>query len=156
MTSHTIRPRTAEGDPIVSPTTVYSPEDGVVEGVRRVATLDAQNVWDKVVGGNGIYLQGGSFWTRNATDGDYGELAVVDKDDVLGLFQYYGLQPGEVLELRKHVRTYYFPEGGFNERIEFETKSFIPAGLYLREIYLSTATSGAAPILAVNYKFYEV
>lgn len=155
MTAHTIRPRTAEGEPIVSPTSVYSPDEGVVEGIKHVATLDSQNIWDTLLE-NPIYLQGGSFWIRNATVGDYGELAVVDKDDVLGLFALYGLEEGDVLELRKHVRTFHFPTGGFQDKVEFQSKSYIPAGLYLREIYVSTATTGDQPIMAVQYKFYEV
>ena len=155
MTAHTIRDRTDQGELIVAPTTVYSPDEGVVEGIRHVAALDSQNIWDTKLD-SPIYLQGGSFWIRNASSGDYGELAVVDKDDVLGLFAYYGIPSGGVLELRKHVRTFHFPPGSFQDRVEFSSKSYIPAGLYMREIYFSTATTGDQPVMAVQYKFYEV
>jgi hypothetical protein len=156
MTAIIQTPASPEGVPVYSPTTVYCPEDGVVWGVRRTAALNSQNIWDTQLI-NAIYLQGGGLWICNAIDGDYGELAVVDKDDILGLFQYYGLVKGvDVLELRKHVRTLYFPTGNYDHEIEFETKTYIPAGLYLREIYMSVGTTGEQPIMAVHYKAYEV
>lgn len=156
MTSLILTPSSPEGNPIFAPTTVYVPEAGVFKGYVHPATLNAQNIWDEKLDVP-IYLQAGGCWVRNATQGDYGELAVVDKDDVLGLFAYYGLTKGvDILELRKHVRTLYFPAGSFECSIDFETKSYIPAGLYLREIYVSTGTSGDQPILGVHYKFYEV
>jgi hypothetical protein len=156
VTAIILNPLTAAGEQIVAPTTVYCPEDGVFKGYIHTASLNSQNIWDELLS-LPIYLQGGGCWVRNATQGDYGELAVVDKDDVLGLFSYYGLTVGvDVLELSKHVRTLYFPAGSWDEIIEFETKRYIPAGLYLREIYVSTATTGEQPVLGIKYKFYEV
>jgi hypothetical protein len=156
VTAILLNPITVAGEQIIAPTTVYCPEDGVFKGYVHTAALNAQSIWDEQLA-SPIYLQAGGCWVRNASSGDYGELAVVDKDDVLGLFAAYGLTVGvDVLELRKHIRTLYFPPGGSEFSLDFETKSYVPAGLYLREIYVSTATSGEQPVLGVRYKFYEV
>ena len=122
MTSLVIPQLTVEGYDVVAPTTVYSPENGASKGYPpRTATLNAQNIWDEPLA-TGIYLFGGGCWVRNATQGDYGELAVVDKDDVLGLFAYYGLIKGvDVLELRKHLRTHYFPVGASELAMEYRS-----------------------------------
>lgn len=61
---------------------------------------------------------GGEYWIKQEDidkihEDDYIEFAIVDKNDVLGLFQYYGLskENGDVLELTKFVLTDYIKKG---------------------------------------------
>jgi hypothetical protein len=83
------------------------------------------------------------------------EFALVDKDDVLGLFAAYGLTVGvDVLELGKFVITMYVPEGSFQDNMSVEAPVSVMAGLYLRLIYHSVGTTD--PIIAPTYKWHEV
>ena len=77
----------------------------------------------------------------NAVVGDYIEEAVVDKDDVLGYFGYYGYTVGvDVLELKKYVITEYVHPKMEGVRQEFQANSVfaVVAGLYTRTIFEST------------------
>ena len=80
---------------------------------------------------------------EDASLGDYIEEAVVDKDDVLGLFNTYGLTVGtDVLELKKYIKTEYINPLVAGQRQVFIANStfVIAAGLYLRTIYVSVGT----------------
>lgn len=88
-----------------------------------------------------IYLSGGDFAVCGViAEGDYAEMSIVDKDDVLGLFALYGLTVGvDVIELKKYVKTYYFLPGDDGNRINIEpgTVAEVYYGLYMRASYTS-------------------
>jgi hypothetical protein len=154
MTAAVITPVTDTGNPIYAPTFVYTAEDGVYKGYKYELVAGAQNIFDELVAAP-IYLQAGEAIVKDANWGDYGEMSVVDKDDVLGLFATYGLIKGvDVLELKKHARTIYMMPGDSESKLDFESARYVPAGLYLRSVYVSTGS--AAPKMIVRYKWYEV
>jgi hypothetical protein len=97
-----------------------------------------------------IAFYGGGYKINGAVnDGDYVELAIVDKDDVLGLFGLYGLTVGvDVLEIKKFEQTHYVVD---NDRTEITSSqcSLIPQGLYLRFIYESVGA--LEPSVIVKY-----
>ena len=114
-------------------------------GHKYTATAGATNIFDEVVTTE-KQLRGGWYelMDSNAAVDDYVEFAVVDKDDVLGLFSTYGLTVGvDVLELKKYVKTEYVNPSNANNREVFMVGSVfaITAGLYLRTIYESTGIS---------------
>ncbi|MBW2170305.1 MAG: hypothetical protein JRG69_13815, partial [Deltaproteobacteria bacterium] len=103
-------------------------------------------------------LRGGSYETFgvDAVVGDIVEFAVVDKDDVLGLFGMLGLTVGiDVLELRKYVRKEYVNPSAFGRRQVFEGNSAfaVIAGLYLRSVYESNGSVDV--VFKVNMLAYE-
>ena len=94
-------------------------------------------------------INGGEYWvsegyTSNVHVDDYVEFSIVDKDDILGLFNYYGLiQGSDILELSKFVITDYVQKGnpitGYHAQC-FEGitgTSKVYQGLYYRIIYES-------------------
>jgi|GEM_PF-5634476 len=105
-----------------------------------------QNIFDfriseEIVGkDNCVEIVGGQYYIRNIdaiNEADIMEFSVVDKDDVLGLFQYYRLTVGtDVLELAKFVRTHSVI-GGTLVRINPGQSKILPLGLYLRTSYIS-------------------
>ncbi len=105
-------------------------------------TAGATNIFDELVVTE-KQLRGGWYELMDGggSVGDYIESAVVDKDDVLGLFSTYGLTVGvDVLELKKYVKTEYVNPATAGQRQVFLANStfVIVAGLYVRTIYEST------------------
>jgi hypothetical protein len=108
-------------------------------------TPGAINIFDELITTE-KQLRGGWYEviSGSVAKGDYIEEAVVDKDDVLGLFSTYGLTTGsDVLELKKYVRKEYLNPTTANQRQVFTSNStfVIAAGLYTRTIYSSTGSS---------------
>jgi len=112
-------------------------------GRKYSATAGQTNIFDEVVTVE-KQLRGGWYELLDATPkaiiNDYIEFAVVDKDDVLGLFSTYGLTVGtDVLELKKYVKTEYINPSRSDRQVFMAGSTFvILAGLYLRTIYEST------------------
>jgi hypothetical protein len=90
---------------------------------------------------------GGEYWIKGddvnkVHDNDYVEFAVVDKNNVLGLFGEYGLVVGtDILEVTKFVITDYVKKGSSNDCYHSKlyegikgTNKVIP-GLFIRIIY---------------------
>ena len=132
-----------DGNPVQAPT--FESTGGLHPqwvGYLYTATAGATNIFDEVVTVEKQLRQGWyELFDTNATGGDYVEFAVVDKDDVLGLFDTYGLEVGvDVLELKKYVKTDYINTLNAGRREVFGVGSVfaIVAGLYLRTIYEST------------------
>lgn len=114
------------------------------QGYLYNVTKDSTNIFDELVTTE-KQLRGGWYEVMDANSvvGDYIEEAVVDKDDVLGLFATYGLTVGvDVLELKKYVKTEYINPLVAGQRQLFIAKStfLIMAGLYTRIIYHSVGT----------------
>lgn len=147
--------RDAKGNPVVA-TSVYGfvEERTRFKGYRYVATAGAVSIFDeKVV--KQVFIQGGKASVTGANDGDYIEFAIVDKDDVLGLFAAFGLTVGkDVLEVDKYVQTYY-PAPNIVDEIEHRVQAAgkVIEGLYLRLIYHSTGDTD--PVTRVTYLWYE-
>jgi hypothetical protein len=103
-----------------------------------------------------IYVHGGWFWTQGGAMGDYADFSVVDKDNILGYFGYYGLQVGQdVLELGKYVdHCYLNPDGTDMAHLETPTVAPVASGLYMRvKLHTTTDTPLA---LGVTYLWFEV
>ena len=131
-------------------------EDTKFKGMLIQASgVDTDTIYDHLITTE-LYMAGGQYWADGGVIGDYAECSVVDKDDVLGLFDTYGLVSGvDVLELTKFAETIYLKPGGCESTV-FDTDdvSYVASGLYLRtKIHTTTATSVD---LGVNYKWFEV
>ena len=133
-----------DGKPVTAPT--FEDTGGIHpqwKGYKYTATAGATNIYDEVVTVE-KQLRGGWYELLDATTkavvDDYIEFAVVDKDDVLGLFATYGLTVGvDVLELKKYVKTEYINPSLLGRQVFMVGSTFvILAGLYLRTIYEST------------------
>jgi hypothetical protein len=152
------KPTDINGNPISAPT--FENTGGLHprwQGYLYTATAGATNIFDELVVTE-KQLRGGWYeiLDNNAVIGDYIEEAVVDKDDVLGLFSTYGLTVGvDVLELKKYVKTEYINPSNANERQVFLVSStfVVMAGLYTRIIYESTG--GVDVQLKVTTLAYE-
>lgn len=144
MSSTDLR-RNAAGLPVTAPT--FEDTGGIHpqwKGHKYTATAGATNIFDEVVTVE-KQLRGGWYelLDDNAEIGDYIEFAVVDKDDVLGLFDALGLTVGEdVLELKKYVKTEYVnPTKKDRQQFMANSTFVVLAGLYLRTIYESEGST---------------
>jgi hypothetical protein len=108
------------------------------------------------------WLVGGGLLVKSAVFGDYCDMLVVDRDQVLkgqsvpGTPYTYDQLPGYPV-LRQFVSTYYLDDtksdqGGFDS----PSLAKILAGTYLRVNYTSTVLTGTPPKVAINYKLYKV
>jgi hypothetical protein len=157
MSSTDLR-RNAEGKQVTAPT--FEDTGGIHpqwRGHKYTATKDSTNIFDEKITIE-KHIRGGWYelLDDNAVVGDYIEFAVVDKDDVLGLFAGLGLEVGvDVLELKKYVKTEYVNPSGAHERQLFMAKStfVIAAGLYLRTIYESVGTSNDVAFKVVTLAY---
>lgn len=147
------QPVTPDGKPIIAPSLVYVDASGLVKGQRCICVADSTNIFDYQLTVN-TALQGVHAIIVDAKDGDYGEFSVVDKDDVLGLFDYYGIPEGGVLELKKFGETIYVPDGKTQIAFEFQSAYELPIGLYLRLTWESTDTT-TGPKIYPDYKLYR-
>lgn len=132
----------------------YADEKTVFQGYKYVAQPGALNIFDEPIGNKLVYIQGGKVWFKSPNLGDFAELSVVDKDNVLGLFDQYGLVVGEdVLEVSKWVRNLYTPPWDWENELIAKTAGQVVPGLYLRIAYQNT---GVNPVdFGVLYLWYE-
>ncbi|MBT8428496.1 MAG: hypothetical protein KJN79_01150 [Gammaproteobacteria bacterium] len=135
-------PKSPEGKPISAPT--FEDTGGLHPqwvGHLYTATAGATNIFDEEVTTE-KQLRGGWYevFGSDAAQGDYVELAVVDKNDTLGLFSTYGLTVGEdVLELKKYVKTEYVNPVSTGRQVFIANSVFVvTSGLFIRTIYEST------------------
>jgi hypothetical protein len=150
-----LEPKTQAGQPIVT-TSAYAfvAEHTSFKGFLYEVEAGSHSIFDVQLTDQ-IYLQGGSWWIRGATKGDYLEFGVVDKDDVLGAFGPYGLTVGvDVLELGKYVRTFYPSPGDSEDTREVKAPAHVMAGLYLRLIYHSVGSTNVD--ISPTYYWHEV
>jgi len=151
-----IPPRDAEGRAINAPSFIDAGGlDGCFDGFYMDVVAGALNVHDVLLATN-VKLQGGCYAVEGASvHGDYCEMAVVDKDDVLGLFSTYGLTVGQdVLTVRKYIRKRYLRPGVIGDvHLAFGSAAFIPAGLYLRALVESVGDEDY--VMYCDYKMYE-
>jgi hypothetical protein len=132
----------------------YADEKTVFQGFSYTAQPGALNIYDEPIGNQLVYIQGGKLWVKQPNLGDYAELSVVDKDNVLGLFDQYGLVEGtDVLEVSKWVRKLHTPPWNWECELFAKTAGSVAPGLYLRVAYENTGTS--AVDFGVFYLWYE-
>lgn len=141
---------------VVSPTYAHIDEAARFQGFMVTGSgIDTDTFIDHKIT-NQIYVHGGWFWSQGGELGDYAEFSVVDKDDVLGYFQYFGLTPGSgVIELGKYVEKCYLnPDGTDMCHLETPTIAAVASGLYMRT---KVHTTGETPLsLGVTYLWFEV
>ena len=148
--------RNSENEIITAPTHGYYEEDAHFKGFLISASgVDTDTFFDHRINAE-IYVHGGWYWNNGGVLGDYAELSVVDKDDVLGLFGMFGLVSGvDVLELGKYVESLYLKPGG-DTTVHLETPTIAPVlgGLYMRT---KVHTTSDTPVhLGVTYLWFEV
>lgn len=150
-----VAPKNSAGEPIMAPTSyAFSKEHAVFQGFLYQPTPGALSMFDEPITKQ-IYIQGGTFWCTGAVLGDYAELSVVDKDDVLGMFGALGLVVGQdVLEVYKYVRKAYMKPGTHDGKFEAPTAGLVRQGLYMRCSYNSVGDQAIA--LCPTYLWYEV
>ena len=132
----------------------FADENTVFQGYNYTAQPGALNIFDEQVGNNVVYVQGGRLWVKSPNLGDYAEMSVVDKDNVLGLFSQYGLTEGvDVLEISKWVRNLRIPPWDWECELMAKTVGELTPGLYLRTAYQNV---GVDPVeLGGFYLWYE-
>lgn len=137
-------PLTADGVPVSAPT--FEDTIGLAPqwaGYLYTAAGGATNIFDEEITVE-KRLRGGWYelLDSNAELGDYVEFSVVDKDDVLGLFELLGLTVGEdILELRKYVKEEFVNPAGVGRQTFIGQSAFtVIEGLYLRSVYESTGS----------------
>lgn len=146
---------TSSGHQIMAPTLEYDLDlRNIWKGYKYTATAGAQSFFDEQVTQE-LKLRGGwyALLDSNAVVGDYVEFSIIDKDDVLGYFQYYGLTVGQdVLELSKFVRTDYVNPTSFG-RQEFAANSAsdVVTGLYFRTTYKSVGANDITFKIVIRY-----
>ena len=110
-------------------------------------------------------LSGGEYWVD--PDGvdyigpnDYVEFAIVDKNDVLGFFSQYGLEPGvDILELSKFVSHEYIRKGnkanGYHADLvsNMVGTSLVIPGLFKRIYYFAEDLTVDAELIVRYYYF---
>lgn len=132
----------------------YAEERTVFQGFKYTAQAGALNIFDEPIGNKLVYIQGGKVWFKSPNIGDYVELSIVDKDNVLGLFSQYNLTEDiDVLEVSKWVKKLYTPSWDWECELVAKTAGQVVPGLYLRVAYENTGTSPVE--FAVNYLWYE-
>jgi hypothetical protein len=114
-----------------------------------------------------LRIWGGKAFVRglkDGDDGDYLEFSIVDKDDVLGLFGVYGIQPPQVLQIKKFVRTMWIRrQSGPDHVIDLVPPPLMGdplyPGLYMRVAYVCDAachTPGdEPPYVNIELRLFE-
>jgi len=126
--------------PVVFGNTVWRGDEGTHE-FKFLITAGYENFFDIQVTKTKC-LRGGRYIILNHADvheDDYIEFSIIDKDDVLGLFQVYGVPQGGFLELTKFVKKWWV----YNVPVyEFKSESYnkVLQGLYIRIGYKSHGT----------------
>lgn len=148
--------RNEEGYAVLAPT--FEDAQGLTtvwKGHLYVAQPNSLNIFDELIVTQ-LKLRGG--WYKlldNGTLGDYLEFSIIDKDNVLGYFDYFGLTVGQdVLELKKFVRTEYIsPESKSRNDFASGGASEVMAGLYFRTYYYNSGNEVVN--FSVTEKYHE-
>jgi len=133
--------KNADGYGVIAPT--FEDSRGLTpvwRGRLYTATAGALSFFDEEVNTE-MCMRGGWYeiLSDNAVIGDYLEFSIIDKNDVMGLFEGLGLTVGvDILELKKFVRTEYVNPGTNRSEFPSNGASQVIAGLFLRVAYLST------------------
>jgi hypothetical protein len=114
-------------------------------GLKFTATLNTTTNYDKLMT-KAYGMHAGVMFIKNSTFGDYLNVQIIDKDNVLGY--------GNNVVLKQYINEWYVWEG--RAELHNLTVGDLPAaGLYLRLIYNSVGTTGNVPEIIVNLISYE-
>jgi len=122
------------GELLTSSTLPYIPDAGRWLGETLVhGNPNTTTITDVKIDCN-LKILGAHFWTSTGATNytSTADFQVVDKDDILGLFDDYGLEPGDILELAKYVNKYPIPPGLISVKFESSSYASVVSGLYLR------------------------
>jgi hypothetical protein len=147
--------RDADGHLIISETYGHFEQDAAWKGfLVQASGIDTDTFHDYQIDTQ-IYIKGGQYWSIGGQIGDYAEASVVDKDDILGLFDLYGLVSGvDVLELFKFAETLYInPNGTDMCMLDSPDSALVYPGLHLR-IKVHTTTDTGIDI-GVKFLWFE-
>jgi hypothetical protein len=130
----------ARGLSVLPGNTVWA---GAMNGVdfRFGITAGVENFFDMQLDRN-KFLWGGRYVIVDEAAinvNDYVELSIIDKDNVLGLFDVYGVPPGGFLELKKFVKKWWVYKTPVFEFVS-EDATYLLQGLYIRCGYRSFGT----------------
>lgn len=143
------------GDPVYAPGYSAIDDSGRFLGDSFCASGLATTIHDFKIE-NDLRLEGAHWWSQGHEWGDFADFAVVDRDNVLGLFDYYGLEEGDVLELKKYVRHIPLPPKDccdfYQEDFFVDNPAFICSGLYLRCVYDNNGTTDT--YIGIVYQTY--
>ena len=126
--------------PVVFGNTIWRGDENGIE-LKFLITAGVENFFDIQITKTKC-LRGGRYIIMNPEDvheDDYIEFSIIDKDNVLGLFQIYGVPEGGFLELTKFVKKWWVYK---TPTWEFKSESYnkILQGLYFRIGYNSHGT----------------
>jgi len=152
-------PKDQDGRPIVAPT--FEDTQGLTtvwKGHLYTAPPGTLSFFDVEVTSE-LMLRGGWYEIidlANITVGDYIEISVIDKNDILGYFALYGLTVGvDILELKKFVRTEYInPDPKGIPDFTSAGASPITAGLFMRVSFMNTGTNSIR--FKITEKYHEI
>jgi hypothetical protein len=157
---------TENGKLITAPTYFYTENLNIMQEMTRYQVIaPAINIFDEQIQ-LGQRLFGGKYWIhRDSVDkvhsDDYVEFSIIDKDNILGMFDMFGLSiaNGDFIEITKFIIRDYVdkgnPSNGFYSDLTTPTSpaSEIPPGLYRRVAYYS---AGGQPLtIYVKYYYYK-
>jgi len=147
-------PKDAYGNMIIAPSHGHYNEHGKFKGFLLTCSGNQTTILDHKIEQQ-VYVNEGYFWACSGNMGDYAEFSVVDKDDVMGLFDTYGLEVGvDVLELGKFVESQYIdPNGSPLQRLTSPTEACVCSGLYMRTKYENVGDRTA--YIGVTYLWLE-
>lgn len=111
----------------------------LIHGSTFIANLDSDTDFDITLAED-RELQGAEAGVWNASPGDYLELSV--HHPTLGMLSEFAHQ------------AYILPDGIVSPGLSDSTQA-LPAGLFIRLTYHSTATAGLQPIVVVNFRWYR-
>jgi len=143
-----------DGNLVVSESYEDVPEQCVFKGRKHSASAGDTTFFDIEITSE-IRFKKCSYFINNVADvndDDYIEMSIIDKDDVLGLFEENELTVGvDILEIIKFVKTEYIckvGDGAGQNSFGGDVYGAFPVveGLFLRVAYNSYAESGAADI----------
>jgi hypothetical protein len=143
------------GGMLISPTYSTFEDDEGFSGVLIQAAANTTTIVDFEITTE-VNAAGGYFWSSGGNVGDYVDISVVDKNDILGLFSIYGLTVGvDVLELGKWVNKLYINPNGIPwASLIADDVAPVVAQLFLRAKYENTGVQDA--VLGITYKLFSI
>lgn len=155
-----------DGKEIVKSSAFYDFDDLLHQqlSAKHLATQGDISIFDALITSE-IKLSGGEVWIcagfeQFVGDEDFVEFSIVDKDDVLGYFPYFGLTKGiDVLEIAKFVHNEYILKETGNYYSDLASNvpgaATVMGGLYRRAVYNSVNSTGDIKFIS-KYFYYKI
>lgn len=146
-------PKNNDGVPVYAPSFLHVSAQARLRGYALSCEPDGVAILDVEVTTQ-LLVQGGQFWVQDCARGDLAHLAVVDKNDVLGLHTANSIPLGTPIELVRYVENYPLPTSVlWSEDIIMPTVAPVAPGLFLRVIYEAVAGGGTRH-MGILYRWY--